>query len=139
MGNQRQARTGVKGPGQSSNELLGVAQVFLVPSVEILQDKAAEGVGPLSAAYALLIPQQLRSGGLWVALHCTYPGFYAGRATRWLPRLCLCRSGWQTRLRMGSQLVSGQGARDGPTRGMRDWAACGDWPGGRCDRGGWSR
>ena len=28
----------------------------LVPSVKILQDKAAEGVGPLSAAYALLIP-----------------------------------------------------------------------------------
>ena len=57
MSDQRQARTGVKGPGQSSNELLGVAQVFLVPSVEILQDKAAEGVGTLSEAYALLIPQ----------------------------------------------------------------------------------
>ena len=35
--------------------------------------------------------------------------------------------------------MSGQGARDGPTRGMRDWAACGDWPGGRCDRSGWLR
>ena len=47
MSGQRQARTGVKGPGQSSDELLGVAQVFLVTSVEILQDKAAEGVGDL--------------------------------------------------------------------------------------------
>ena len=51
MSDQRQARTGVKGPGQSSDELLGVAQVFLVPSAEILQDKAAEGVGTLSGAY----------------------------------------------------------------------------------------
>ena len=81
MSDQRQARTGVKGPGQSSEELLGVAQVFLVPSVKILQDKAAEGVGTLSEAYALLIPQQLRCGGLWAALYCTYPGLYAGRAT----------------------------------------------------------
>ena len=31
--------------------------------MEILQDKAAEGVGPLSAADALLIPQQLRAEG----------------------------------------------------------------------------
>ena len=139
LSDQRQARTGVKGPGQSSNELLGVAQVFLVPSVEILQDKAAEGVGTLSEAYALLIPQQLRCCGLWAALYCTYPGFYAGRATQWLPSLCPRRSGWRTRLRTGSQLVSGQRARNGPTRVMRNWATCGDWLGGLCDRGGWLR
>ena len=54
---QRQARTRVKGPGQCSDELLGVTQVFLVTNVEILQDKAAKGVGTSSGAYALLIPQ----------------------------------------------------------------------------------
>ena len=74
MSGQRQARTGVKGSGQSSDELLGVAQVFLVTSVEILQDKAAEGVGTFSGAYAVLIPQQLRCGGLWAAPYCAYPG-----------------------------------------------------------------
>ena len=81
MGFERQARTWVKGPGQSSDKLLDVAQVFLVASVEVLQDKAAERVGAFPGAQALPIPQQLRCGGLWAAFYGAYPGVQACRAS----------------------------------------------------------
>ena len=68
-----------------------------MPSVKVLQDKAAEGVGTLSEAYALLIPQQLRCGGLWAVFYCrvvwvnTIRGEtpYGGAVAKTVPNLAL--------------------------------------------------